>query len=134
NEPVLGPWSREDIAFHDRLSEIAPPAEDYGIEEPENVAPALTLISEPALKSSAPAALAGSAPAETLLSHDASASVSGAFERLGASMRPSQPQTVEDLMKEMLRPMLKAWLDDNLPSLVERLVRAEIERVTRCRG
>ena len=34
-------------------------------------------------------------------------------------------------MKEMLRPMLKAWLDDNLPSLVERLVRAEIERVTR---
>jgi hypothetical protein len=37
-------------------------------------------------------------------------------------------------MKEMLRPMLKAWLDDNLPSLVERLVRAEIERVTRCRG
>jgi cell pole-organizing protein PopZ len=49
-------------------------------------------------------------------------------------MRPSQPQTVEDLMKEMLRPMLKAWLDDNLPSLVERLVRAEIERVTRCRG
>jgi cell pole-organizing protein PopZ len=60
--------------------------------------------------------------------------VSGAFERLGASMRPSQPQTVEDLMKEMLRPMLKAWLDDNLPSLVERLVRAEIERVTRCRG
>ncbi len=134
NEPVLGPWSREDIAFHDRLSEIAPPAEDYGIEEPENVAPALTLISEPALKSSAPAALAGSAPAETLLSHDASASVSGAFERLGASMRPSQPQTVEDLMKEMLRPMLKAWLDDNLPSLVERLVQAEIERVTRCRG
>jgi cell pole-organizing protein PopZ len=37
-------------------------------------------------------------------------------------------------MKEMLRPMLKAWLNDNLPSLVERLVRDEIERVTRSRG
>ena len=36
-----------------------------------------------------------------------------------------------DLVKEMLRPMLKDWLDDNLPTLVERLVREEIERVAR---
>jgi cell pole-organizing protein PopZ len=35
--------------------------------------------------------------------------------------------------QEMLRPMLKQWLDDNLPVLVERLVRAEIERVARGR-
>ena len=60
--------------------------------------------------------------------------MTGAFSRLSESVRPAQPQTVEDLMKEMLRPMLKAWLDDNLPPLVERLVREEIERVTRCRG
>jgi cell pole-organizing protein PopZ len=40
---------------------------------------------------------------------------------------------VDELVREMLRPMLKAWLDDNLPSLVERLVRAEIERVSRGR-
>ena len=40
-------------------------------------------------------------------------------------------RTLEDLVKEMLRPMLKSWLDDNLPSLVERIVRAEIERVSR---
>ena len=37
-------------------------------------------------------------------------------------------RTLEDLVKDMLRPMLKSWLDDNLPALVERLVRAEIER------
>jgi cell pole-organizing protein PopZ len=37
--------------------------------------------------------------------------------------------TVADLVREELRPMLKAWLDSNLPPLVERLVRAEIERV-----
>jgi cell pole-organizing protein PopZ len=36
-------------------------------------------------------------------------------------------------VREMLRPMLKGWLDDNLPGLVERLVRAEIERVSRGR-
>jgi cell pole-organizing protein PopZ len=121
NQPVLGRWSREDIAFQSHLSETEHPEETYEVEEDEGAAPNLTSANEPT-------------PAETLLSHEASASVSGAFERLGASMRPSQPLTVEELMREMLRPMLKAWLDDNLPSLVERLVRAEIERVTRCRG
>src|SRR3546814_20322293 len=39
--------------------------------------------------------------------------------------------TVEDLIREMLRPMLKEWLDANLPGLVDRLVRQEIERVAR---
>jgi cell pole-organizing protein PopZ len=42
-------------------------------------------------------------------------------------------RTVEDLIQDMLRPMLQTWLDDNLPALVERLVRAEIERVARGR-
>ncbi|WP_425374099.1 PopZ family protein [Microvirga calopogonii] len=74
------------------------------------------------------------ASADALVSNETSAAVSGAFDRLGAVLKPSQPQTVEDLMKEMLRPMLRAWLDDNLPPLVERLVRDEIERVTRRRS
>ena len=34
-------------------------------------------------------------------------------------------------VRELLRPLLKTWLDDNLPTMVERLVRAEIERVAR---
>ena len=38
---------------------------------------------------------------------------------------------VEEAVKEMLRPMLRQWLDNNLPVMVERLVRAEIERVAR---
>jgi hypothetical protein len=37
--------------------------------------------------------------------------------------------TVEDIVREEMRPLLKAWLDANLPSMVERLVQAEIERV-----
>ena len=43
-------------------------------------------------------------------------------------------RTLEDLVKEMLRPMLKSWLDDNLPGMVERIVRDEIERVSRGGG
>ena len=37
--------------------------------------------------------------------------------------------TIEDIVREEMRPLLKSWLDANLPPLVERLVRVEIERV-----
>jgi hypothetical protein len=37
--------------------------------------------------------------------------------------------TIEDVVREEIRPLLKDWLDQHLPPLVERLVRAEIERV-----
>jgi cell pole-organizing protein PopZ len=37
--------------------------------------------------------------------------------------------TIEDLVREEIRPVLREWLDSNLPPMVERLVRAEIERV-----
>jgi len=37
--------------------------------------------------------------------------------------------TIEDVVREELRPLLKSWLDQHLPPIVERLVRAEIERV-----
>jgi hypothetical protein len=134
NEAVLGPWSRGEALLDDE------PAKDEGVErlpvssEPERAAPAPIVIPQSPTVAAAPVGGGQAATADLLLSTEASTSVSGAFERLSASLKPSQPQTVEDLMKEMLRPMLKAWLDDNLPSVVERLVRNEIERVTRCRG
>jgi uncharacterized protein len=68
-----------------------------------------------------------------LLSPAATAVVNSAFGTLAHSMLVQNAKTLEDLVKEMLRPLLKAWLDDNLPTLVERLVRAEIERVSRGR-
>lgn len=37
--------------------------------------------------------------------------------------------TLEDMVRDEMRPLLKEWLDANLPTLVERLVQAEIERV-----
>ena len=40
-------------------------------------------------------------------------------------------RTIEDLVKEVMRPMIREWLDDNLPALVERLVSREIERLSR---
>ena len=59
--------------------------------------------------------------------------VDSAFNTLAQTVLVQNARTLEDLVREMLRPMLKTWLDDNLPGLVERLVRAEIERVSRGR-
>jgi uncharacterized protein len=70
-------------------------------------------------------------PDETqLLSGETSAAVDAAFNTLAQSVLVSNARTLEDLVREMLRPMLKIWLDENLPRLVERLVRAEIERIS----
>ena len=60
--------------------------------------------------------------------------VDAAFNSLAQTVLVANSRTLDDLVREMLRPMLKAWLDDNLPNMVERLVRAEIERVARGRG
>jgi cell pole-organizing protein PopZ len=69
-----------------------------------------------------------------LMSSATSAAVDSAFNALAQTVLVQNARTLEDLVREMLRPMLKVWLDDNLPGLVERLVRAEIERVSRGRS
>ncbi|HVV91963.1 MAG TPA: DUF2497 domain-containing protein [Hyphomicrobiales bacterium] len=69
--------------------------------------------------------------AEGLLSPAANDAASSAFAALAHTVLAENSRTLEDLVHEMLRPMLKTWLDDNLPALVERLVRQEIERVSR---
>jgi len=66
-----------------------------------------------------------------LMSNATRLAVDHAFNSLANTVLGNNARTLEDLVKEMLRPMLKSWLDDNLPSLVERIVRAEIERVSR---
>ena len=87
----------------------------------------------------APSAAADRRPAPDagergLLSAAAAAAVDSAFNALAHTVLVHNGRTLEDLVSEMLRPMLKTWLDDNLPAMVERLVRAEIERVSRGRG
>jgi cell pole-organizing protein PopZ len=69
-----------------------------------------------------------------LMSATTSAAVDSAFNALAQTVLVHNARTLEDLVREMLRPLLKTWLDDNLPGLVERLVRAEIERVSRGRS
>ncbi|MGQ0675820.1 MAG: DUF2497 domain-containing protein, partial [Rhodospirillales bacterium] len=79
---------------------------------------------------------------DELMSESASNAASAAFAALsgaGAGFAPGLPplpmgegaRTLEEMVRDTLRPLLKAWLDQNLPPLVERMVRIEIERLSR---
>ena len=72
-------------------------------------------------------------PDRPLISQATVAAVDSAFNSLAHTLIGQNARTLEDLVKEMLRPLLKSWLDDNLPGVVDRIVRAEIERVSRGR-
>lgn len=76
---------------------------------------------------------AAASPAQQILSRSTVSAVESAFNSLASTVLSNNARTLEDLVKEMLRPMLKSWLDDNLPGMVEKLVKAEIERVSRGR-
>ena len=111
SEPVFKPVESPDVEFRDQMRR----------QEPEPLTPA-----------AAPARTAyPSRLDEQLLSQRASEAVSAAFGTLANTMFAEGSRSIEDVVREMLKPMLKTWLEDNLPSLVERLVRAEIERVSR---
>lgn len=66
-----------------------------------------------------------------LLSPATDASVASSFNALATTMFFQNSGKIDQAVREMLRPMLQRWLDDNLPVMVEQLVRAEIERVAR---
>lgn len=91
-----------------------------------------------------PSLSTGTVKADSLVGDGVAGVASSAFARLNQAVQDSVPapaatnpgpsvggQTIEDLVKEMLRPMLKEWLDTNLPPMVERYVEREIARLTR---
>ena len=70
---------------------------------------------------------------DSIVSQPAVNAAAGALTRLAGSLRiADQPgQTVEGVVRELLKPMLKEWLDRNLPAIVESRVEAELERIAR---
>ncbi|MDB5529304.1 MAG: hypothetical protein JWR51_2407 [Devosia sp.] len=65
-----------------------------------------------------------------LVSEATGEQVARSFDELAAALGQER-RSLDEVAQDMLRPMLQEWLDDNLPTLVERLVREEIERVAR---
>ena len=85
---------------------------------------------------------------DSLVGDSAAASAASAFAGLAASFKSAEPApaprgadlnfasgaTVEGMVAEMLRPMLKDWLDANLPGIVQASVQKEVERIARNAG
>ncbi|HEY0599583.1 DUF2497 domain-containing protein [Brevundimonas sp.] len=79
---------------------------------------------------------------DTLVGESAAASAASAFAGLASSLKKSEPMepttpsgpTLDELARSLLRPMLKEWLDANLPGIVEAQVRKEVERIARNAG
>lgn len=117
------------------------------------VPPAPPPIAPAALVSAAPPPVIPLEPAvkqppadQTLVEPGAAGLAASAFDRLSQAVQEAVPQpmahdpgpsvgpsgrNLEDIVKELLRPMLKEWLDRNLPGMVERFVEREIIRLTR---
>jgi cell pole-organizing protein PopZ len=126
--PVPAPSFKTVDAQPDVMFAEEPPLPEPEMPEPE--VPAYDPLENARRTLSAQMQMDGERP---LLSRTASVAVDSAFSSLAHTVLSQNARTLDDLVKDMLRPMLKSWLDDNLPSLVERLVRAEIERVSRGR-
>lgn len=120
-EAMIAPVSQVDAPATAKFQTIEGEP-DVVFKEPEPTPPSPRHHPEPTQPSSEP-----------LISAATSAAVNSAFNTLAHTVLTQNARTLEDLVREMLRPMLKTWLDDNLPGIVERLVRAEIERVSRGR-
>ena len=144
--PPRGPsldLDHEDIGYRDAtdLDFDSIPVEEEAFEEPPPARPPLAAMAplqpepvfEPEPRFEPEPAFDPEPSRERLMSMSTDTTVTSSFNMLAHTVLTQNARTLEDLVKEMLRPMLKNWLDDNLPSLVERLVRAEIERVTRGR-
>jgi cell pole-organizing protein PopZ len=126
-EPV--PPVVEDASFVviEPVVSVEPPAPPSQAAAPSEIPLAAPALSPPA------------AQPERLIAPEAEAAAAGAMSSLLRTLEAGQRQagmavhrggpTLEDIVREEMRPLLKAWLDANLPPLVERLVRAEIERL-----
>lgn len=140
SEPDPQPQPEDDVldlGAEASLVEAPVAVDDIEFAEPVEPGPAPAappLPPEPPVAIAPPVQVAPSAPSldmASLISDQAGAAVHNAFGALANTVLSNNARTLEDLVKDMLKPMLKTWLDDNLPGMVERLVRAEIERVAR---
>lgn len=123
-EPAL----EDDIVFEEDEAPAPAPAAAAAEEEADPFA--FEPEPEPA---PAPVAAAVEPPADSIVSPPSAGAAAAALARLSGSLRIAETsgQTLEGVVRELLKPMLKEWLDRNLPAIVESRVEAELERIAR---
>ena len=124
------------------VSEVAPaprPATPVTPTIEFSVKPRVAVTPNPAVSSApvqAPSVAAPvpsvAAPAQAaILSRAVEKKVAASLAELSDALAASRGRSLELIAEEMMRPLLRDWLDNNLPGLVERVVREEIERIAR---
>ena len=122
------PEEEEVLELTDRVDQVG----DLDVYSP-TTAPA-SAEPESAAYAPEPSTSSSEADEDGLLSQTAATAAASAFGQLSAAIgMPHSDRTLEDVVRELLRPLLKQWLDDNLPRIVEASVREEVERIARGR-
>ena len=123
----------EVLELTDRVEDAPEPAESHG-DIDVYAAPEPNLPPMPTIPPPRPAARAYDAD-EPLVGRLAEQSAASAFGQLAQSITmPRDGRTLEDVVRELLHPLLKAWLDEHLPRIVQAKVEAEVERIARGGG
>ena len=127
SEPVLDLTEHEPAAASTVEDDIVFEAVEQAVAAAPAPAPTVTHTPAPVVETP-PAP-----PEPTILSTPTTHAAAGSLARLAGSLRiaDTNGQTIEGVVRELLKPMLKEWLDKNLPAIVESRVEAELERIAR---
>lgn len=138
-EPVVAPPEPPPVATieEDDDLELTDKVESHGdldvYSAPPPPEPAPAPAPAPVFRAPEPAPVA-SPSIESLVSERATTAAASSFGQLSAALAmPAEGRSLEDLIREMLRPMLQQWLDANLPSITQAAVEAEVARISRTR-
>lgn len=133
-EPIVA-----EAAEEDEVLELTEKVETHG--DIDAIAPVVEAAAEPPAPPPAPApvevdvpALEPLAPMAALVSATTATAAASAFGQLSANIAmPPEGLTLADTVRDLLRPLLKEWLDANLAGIVQTTVSAEVERIARGR-
>ena len=129
HEPVVGHEAEEEEDVLELTQPFEPAQGTVSIGDIDAYEPEAAPAPAPAPK---PAAKAPGAPSAGLVSKSTETAAASAFGSLTSNLLvPKSDRTLEDVTRDLLRPLLQAWLDENLPSIVEEQVRIEVERISR---
>jgi cell pole-organizing protein PopZ len=117
-------WSRPASPMRDPEPETARP-------EPHRQDHEELDMDEPSVEEKSAAQAENQNPRPAILSEHATRQIAASFGELSEAFAATRRKSFDQMAEDMLRPMLQDWLDNNLPLLVENLVREEIERVAR---
>jgi uncharacterized protein len=142
DEPDPAPWHREqaDAADEPAAAQAAPPAAGDHAETPEHQPAHASMDVQDDQMEDHRTAMEKKNGIGSLVSDRAAGAAKGALAKLSQAVQRTPPEvaiaddsgrSVEQFFEDMMRPMLREWLDDNLPPLIERIVEKEIQKIVR---